>query len=270
MRTIKETLQAIKKLLETGSMKNAEKLASLIGVKILPTRKEWGDFPDAIVNATLSTAAIHPDYQLAKNGNTASALRLVGDTLTNSSIEKIKATAKGKDPVLVSVHALEDVSINQIPSAMAVLISKKTGWDIETSIIQSKKVGRTSAPDGFYRIVNQPTFEGYFPKGRNAIILDDTLTQGGTFASLKAFIESNGGVVIAAIALTGKQYSAKLSISSETLSKLRGTYGDLEAWFKVELGYGFDKLTESEARYIINSKQDADTIRDKIIAAKQA
>jgi len=144
-----------------------------------------------------------------------------------------------KTRILVPVHAEEAVSVNFIPLAMSVVISEKTGFEFNESIIQSKKVGRTSAPDGFYRIAVTPTFDGDFPKGRNAIILDDTLTQGGTFASLKGHIESQGGIVIGAIALTGKQYSAKIAISVETLSNLREKYGQLEEWFKIYLGYDF-------------------------------
>lgn len=233
------------------------------------SRSEWGDFPNVIVNAPLAQATTHPDYQAAKNGHIEAAIRLVQDVLTTASIEQLKYVIEDKEPILVAVHAEEDVSINRIPTAMAVLIAKRTGWDIEYSIVQAKKVGRTFAPSGFYRIANQPTFAGNFVKGKYAILLDDTLTQGGTFASLKGFIEEKGGCVIAAIALTGKQYSAKLSISDETLSKLRGGYGSLEYWFEQEVGFSFDKCTESEARYLLVSKQSINSLRDKIIAARQ-
>ena len=41
-------------------------------------------------------------------------------------------------------------------------------------------------------------------------------------------------------------------------------------WWQQEFGYGFDSFTESEARYLIKSRQDADTIRTRVLAARQA
>lgn len=234
-----------------------------------PVRTEWKEFPEVIVNAPLKEASNHPFYQQAKGGSPDAALQLAQDILTQDSISKLTKLAGDKNPILVSVHAEEAVSINHIPLAMSIVIADKTGWEFDTTIVQSKKVGRTSAPDGFYRIAVTPTFTGEFPNGRAAIILDDTLTQGGTFASMKGHIESQGGIVIGALALTGKQYSAKIAISAETLASLREKYGQLEKWFEVYLGYDFSRLTESEARYIIGSKQDADTIKNRLIAARE-
>ena len=49
--------------------------------------------------------------------------------------------------------------------------------------------------------------------------------------------------------LTGKPYSAKLSLEQATLIALRDKHGDkLESWWKETFGYGFEFLTESEAR----------------------
>lgn len=234
-----------------------------------PKRTDWGGFPNVIVNAALKEANNHPLYQKAKGGDIDAALQLAQDVLTQESIDKLVKLAGDKNPILVSVHAEEAVSINHIPLAMSIVIASRTGWEFDTSIVQSKKVGRTSAPDGFYRIAVTPTFTGEFPKGRAAIILDDTLTQGGTFASMKGHIESHGGVVIGALALTGKQYSSKIAISAETLTSLREKYGQLEEWFKGYFGYGFSQLTESEARYILGSKQDVAAIKNRLIAARE-
>ncbi|MDL2425001.1 phosphoribosyltransferase, partial [Pseudomonas sp. BAgro211] len=81
--------------------------------------------------------------------------------------------------------------------------------------------------------------------------LDDTLTQGGTLAQLKTHIEDNGGRVVLAAALTGKNYSRKLSLDSSTLAEVRGKYGSIEPWFRETFGYGFEGLTQSEARTIL-------------------
>jgi len=257
----KTDLEAKNRLASTNLIKAAD--------TVQPTRTDWHDLPDVIVNAPLKEAANHASYTMAKNGDINAALDLVSDVITPDSIQKLVQLAADTTPILVSVHAEETVSSNFIPLAMSVFLSEKTGFDIDISIVQSKKVGRTSAPDGFYRIAVTPTFTGEFPRGRTAIIMDDTLTQGGTLANLKGHIESQGGRVIGALALTGKQYSAKIAISVETLTSLRDRYGQLEEWFVGYFGYGFDQLTESEAKYILGSKKDAEFIKNRLIAARE-
>jgi hypothetical protein len=69
--------------------------------------------------------------------------------------------------------------------------------------------------------------------------------------------------VAGVIALTGKQYSAKIQPSPETLASLRQKHGDLENEFRAATGYGFDSLTESEARYLARY-EPADRLRDRI------
>jgi hypothetical protein len=71
--------------------------------------------------------------------------------------------------------------------------------------------------------------------------------------------------------LTGKQCSAKLALSSDTLTKLRDQYSEtnLEPWWIETFGYGFEKLTESEARYLTRAK-DVNAIRDRVTEARQS
>jgi hypothetical protein len=66
-----------------------------------------------------------------------------------------------------------------------------------------------------------------------------------------------------AIALTGKQYSAKLQPSPETLEKLREKLGDIETAFRAATGYRFDALTQSEARYLAGFSP-VDALRTRI------
>ncbi|MCT8846047.1 hypothetical protein GIJ74_10170 [Glaesserella parasuis] len=70
--------------------------------------------------------------------------------------------------------------------------------------------------------------------------------------------------------MTGKQYSVQLRLSKETLNQLREKYGSIEHWWTEEFGYDFSKLTEWEARFILNSRKTADEVRNTIIARKQA
>jgi hypothetical protein len=79
-----------------------------------------------------------------------------------------------------------------------------------------------------------------------------------------------GGNVVGFSALTGKQYSAKTAPSKGILSQLRERFPTLEAFWKEEYGYGFERLTNSEANYLLTIKgQDADSIRARISSARQ-
>ena len=233
-------------------------------------RSEWSDdFPDTIIDRKLGDATSHPLYENAKKGSVEDAYQLAKDLITDDAVNKLKHLIDGRDAILVPVHAEEAVGTNMIPIAIATVLSKRLNIPVELSIVQATKVSRTGG-DGWHRLIYSPAFDGVVPKDKYAVILDDTQTQGGTLASLKGYIEGNKGKVIASYALTGKQYSVQLRLSRDTLTELRRKYGDLESWWKKEFGYDFSRLTEWEARFIINSRKTADEIRDTIIARKQA
>jgi hypothetical protein len=88
-------------------------------------------------------------------------------------------------------------------------------------------------------------------------------------ANFRGYIEKNGGKVIGAVSLTGKAYSAKLAPTDFQICELREKHGELEDWWRKRFGFGFDALTQSEARYLARTA-DADTVRDRIAAAEQA
>ncbi|WP_429056681.1 LPD38 domain-containing protein [Aeromonas jandaei] len=234
-------------------------------------RTPWkAGFPEVILHGRLGDATSHPDYEAAKGGDDAAARRLVRDVLSPDSIRQLKDVIGNREAIALGVHAEEAMSRNAIPQAMADVLGKVLGIEVSVDIVQSAKVGRTSQ-DGFGRLANQPRFDGTVRTDKPYLIMDDTLTQGGTLANLKGFIENRGGEVLAATALTGKQYSAKIAIDSSTLKQLRDHYDgtDLEAWWQNRFGYGFDSLTESEGRYLLRAK-DADKIRDRVAAAGYA
>nr|WP_017411427.1 LPD38 domain-containing protein [Aeromonas salmonicida] len=234
-------------------------------------RSPWGkDFPEVILHGRLADATGHPDYAAAKGGDDAAARRLVSDVLSPDAIRQLKKVIGNREAIALGVHAEEAVSRNAIPQAMADVLGKVLGIEVSVDIVQAAKVGRT-AQDGFGRLANQPSFDGVVRTDKPYLIMDDTLTQGGTLANLKGYIENRGGEVLAATALTGKQYSAKIAIDSSTLEQLRDQYDGtgLEAWWHNRFGYGFDSLTESEGRYLLRAK-DADKVRDRVTAAGYA
>lgn len=234
-------------------------------------RTPWQkDFPDVVLHARLGEATAHRDYEAAKGGDKDAAYRLVSDVLTKDAVDKIRNIIGNREVLLAAVHAEEASGRNKIPQAMADILGKVLHQEVDDNIVQTKRVGRTGQ-DGFGRLANQPEFSGNVRSDLPYFIVDDTLTQGGTLAGLKGYIESHGGRVIGASALTGKQYSARMALSPQTLSQLREHFGGtgLENWWKQQYGHGFDGLTGSEANYLLRAG-DADKIRDRVLAARQA
>ncbi|MFQ2031902.1 LPD38 domain-containing protein [Aeromonas veronii] len=267
--TAAETRTLIEGLGKKMKRPNASRIgADGDGLWFSAERSPWQEgFPEVILHGRLGDATSHPDYEAAKGGDDAAARRLVSEVLSPDAVRQLKAVIGDREAIALGVHAEEAVSRNAIPSAMADILGKVLSIEVDLEIMQSAKVGRTTQ-DGFGRLANQPNFDGPVRIDKPYLIMDDTLTQGGTLANLKGYIENRGGEVLAATALTGKQYSAKIAIDSSTLEQLRERYDStgLEAWWQNQFGYGFDSLTESEARYLLRA-QDADKVRARVAAA---
>lgn len=148
---------------------------------------------------------------------------------------------------------------------VAVCLAERTGLKMTTDVIQTTKAAHTGA-SGWWRLQSHALFGGEIKAGAAYILLDDFLGMGGTFANLRGYVEAKGAHVVHAQSLTGKPYSAKLALTAETLNTLRGKHGDIESWWRAEFGYGFDALTESEARYLSRA-ENTDTIRARLVAA---
>ncbi|MDS1141698.1 LPD38 domain-containing protein [Pusillimonas sp. SM2304] len=227
------------------------------------------DLPDAIVGNPLGAAGKHPDYKAAKAGDTDAAIRLVGDLVSPDIIRQIRSAIGDQDVTIVPVASIEATGENRIPPVTAARIAEALGAQADDGGIYQSVKAKRSALGGLDRLFQQPEFEGPVQKGRAYFLVDDTLTQGGTFAALAQHIEAGGGRVVGSFALTGKQYSATLRLSSDTLNQVRERYGDIENQFREATGRGFDSLTESEGRYL--AKHDApDAVRDRIAAARHA
>ncbi len=235
----------------------------------LPIRTAWGNFPDVVIHALESTVKQHPAYGAAKAGDSDAAFTLVRHTISPIAVDQIVAISAGRIPLLVSAHALERTGVNAIPEALADELAKRTGFPVDSSIVQVNVVGHTGA-NGFARMARQALFDGAVQAGADYLLVDDFVGQGGTLANLKGFIESHGARAIGATVLTGKPYSAKLTPTIQQIAALRAKHGyDLEVWWQGRFGHGFDCLTQSEARYLEHSP-DADTIRSRLVEAEQA
>ena len=225
------------------------------------SRTSATSMPDAIIGSTLGSASSHPDYAAAKGGDIEAAVRLAMDLVTPDLVAKVKAAIGDTKPLVVPVAAEEASGRNKIPRAAAEVLAHRLGLKAANGIVQANRARRTGM-DGLDRIFAPVDFAGAV-EAKPYLLVDDTLTQGGTFAALASHIREGGGTVAGVIALTGKQYSAKIQPSPETLASLRQKHGDLEHEYRAATGYGFDALTESEARYLARY-EPADRLRDRI------
>lgn len=241
------------------------------GVRLFSRRGWEADFPNVVTAHRPGRLSAHADYDAAKAGDDAAALRVARDVVTPEFVEDVRAVLpEGSKPLVVAVQSQEATGNNRIPRMAAEVLAQRLGLQVSEDIVQAAKVNR-SAGDALHRLANQPPFTGKVEKGRDYVLIDDTLTQGGTLAQLKTHIEDNGGKVVLATALTGKDYSRKIALNSQSLADVRERFGSIEPWWRDQFGYGFEGLTESEARTILTldkGRLDADALRDRVSAGR--
>jgi hypothetical protein len=231
-------------------------------------RTNWHSFPDVVILADVPAAKRHPLFSAAKAGDAKAAEALVDDVLAIGPITGLGSLIGHTRPHLLAVHAVEDVGMNAIPRALARVLSVRLDLPVATGIVQMNRVGHTGA-GGYHRLAFPAVFEGDV-NPVDYVLVDDFVGQGGTLANLRGYVESNGAHVLGAVTLTGKGYSAKLCLQDGTLSGLREKHGKrIEEWWAATYGYSFERLTESEARYLTRS-DDANTISTRIADARRA
>jgi len=221
------------------------------------------NIPDASILHTLGHLNEHPHYLPAKAGDFAAALLVVQDLMATIELDIFKLYVE-QQAMLLPVLAQEAQGRNKIPLALALYLEHKLRLEVELGIGQATKVSRTSL-SGLDRVFVVPEFVGQAIVGQAYILLDDTLTQGGTFAALASHLQQQGAKVLGAIALTGKQYSARLNLDSALLEQLRNKHGELESTFQTITGYNYTALTHSEARTLCNFKP-AEQVKERILA----
>ena len=236
-----------------------------------PPRVVWRGFPHAVLLADETRTKQHPEYSAAKAGDAVAAANIVLALVNEAGVAAVRRlidVSKVAPPILVGVHAYERDGFNAIPAALKEFLSGRMGVSYSADIVQTNVVGHTGA-DGYGRLARQAAFGGKVEKGREYVMVDDFVGQGGTLTNLRGWVEEKGGMVVGAVVLTGKPYSAKLNPSDEQLHELRQKHGpDFEKWWRDRFGHSFDCLTQSEARYLARSP-DVDTIRDRLAAAER-
>ena len=230
-------------------------------------RAPWDGFPKVIRNGNVGALKNEPEYQAAKSGNMPAAIKLVDRLLTDETVQKIREQTGNSKPSLLPVLAVEFTGNNKIPLAMAEALMDRLGLDVELGIIQGDKVGRTGT-GADHRLAFNPMFEGDVKQGGKYLIVDDTLTMGGTIASLRGYVENRGGKVIGAFVMTAHEGALDLPVRASMLVAIENKHGPLMHQFWQEtFGYGIDKLTQGEAGHLKSAKT-IDEIRERIAAAR--
>lgn len=234
-------------------------------------RKVWGEFPNVVI-VTANEVAVkqHACYGEAKTGDALQAALLVRNFCDEEYLLRLQSAIRIHTRLRVAaVHAQEAYGRNQIAQALAAFLSDALGIERDDNLVQVNIVNHTGA-NGFARMAAQALFEGGVEPDVDYVMVDDFIGQGGTLANLPGLLESSGGRVVGATVLTGKPYSAKIALADETLDLLRKKHGnEIENWWQEHFAFGFDCLTESEARYLLRTP-DVDTIRNRIVEAGQA
>ena len=243
-----------------------------IGLPCLPMsclipRTPWGDFPPVVFQTITGSAKKHPRYHAAKAGDVDAALEIVTSLVRQPILDEIGGILAVRKPWVIPVMAEEASGRNKLPSAYATVLARYFGLENSVDIVQTVRAKHPGA-DAFHRIAVQPQFGGRVVAGQEYLIVDDTMTIGGTLANLRGYIETNGGKVLLASTLTGLPYGSHIALTNPTLYRLRRKHGRLEPWWKSEFGFGFDCLTEGEAGHLA-AAPDADAIRNRISDARR-
>jgi hypothetical protein len=189
--------------------------------------------------------------------------------VTEPFINHLRGVIGTGRPLILPILAQEEAGTNKIPLAMAHVIAHRLGLDVEHHIVQKEKVFRTNS-DANHRLAFNPTFDGHVYPGKVYLIVDDTLTMGGTIASLRGYIENRGGHVIGAAVMVAHQGSLNMAIKPEMIKAIEAKHGNtMNDFWKETFGYGIDKLTQGEAGHLRKARS-VDEIRDRIAAARDA
>ncbi|MEF9957996.1 MAG: phosphoribosyltransferase [Acinetobacter sp.] len=230
-------------------------------------RTPWNGFPPVKVLYPSGTLRkTDPDlYLAAKSGDVQAAFNLLfQNVLKEEDVWEFGQLVFDKKPILVPVLAEEHLGKNRIPAVFAEILKGYLGFEVCDDIVQIVKANHTNA-SSYERIVRQPVFDGRVEPNRNYVILDDTVSMGGTLAALKGYIEYNGGKVILGMTLTGYN-DLDLVPLQKTLDSINRKHPELAQWWQHEFGFPLEYLTQGELGHF-KKPNSLDTIRDRLIEA---
>jgi hypothetical protein len=235
-------------------------------------RTPWSpNFPPIIAQTGYQAMREHVAYRAAKDGASGvAAFPLVIDCLSDESMDAIERLINGREIRIASVHAEELTGRNRIPITYGTVLATVFNVPHDVGIIQTSFANHGGSQSIYHRLVSEPIFGGNVGNGVNYVIIDDTCAAGGTLANFKGFIESNGGIVIGMSVLALKQHPLRyeISLTENTLGRLRYRHRTLDALWREEFGNGIDTLTEGEAGHLLKAPS-VDAIRDRLASARR-
>ena len=233
---------------------------------LLSERAPWNDFPPVIRNGDLKELSNEPEYAAAKAGDEHKAGELIGKLINDETLNQLKELIGDRKPIIVPILADETAGKNKIPLATADLIAHELNLEVSKDIVQINHVGRTGTGID-HRFAHQPMFSGEVDADKEYLIIDDTLSVGGTIAAARGYIENRGGKVLGAAVMTAHEGAVNIAVKSNMLDGIKAKHGDTmnEDW-KGKFGYDIDRLTQGEAGHI-KAAQNVDQLRDRIATA---
>lgn len=232
-------------------------------------RAPWNDFPPVIRNGDLKELEKEPEYQAAKGGDWGAALAMAERLVRPETVDAIRAMVGDQSAKIVPVVAQESAGDNKIPLAAAEVLGDRLGLEVEYNIVQAEKVGRTNK-GADHRLAMNPTFDGEVERGQPYVLVDDTLTMGGTIASLRGYIENRGGQVLGAAVMTAHPGALDMAIKPKMLADIERKHGQaMNDFWRNEFGYPIEQLTQGEAGHL-RAAPTVDAIRDRIAEARDS
>jgi proteasome lid subunit RPN8/RPN11 len=212
--------------------------------------------PIAKIRLMTSPAALkaHPDYEAAKAGDRAAAIRVASSLSKADKIQALAADHPGA--VLVPVLAEEATGSNQLPAALAAVINVATGLKVDHGIVQSVRAHRTGQGH-LYRMAHRPKFTGDVTEGQEYILVDDLAAMGGTLAEMRHYIETHGGIAVDAVTLAAGRFGNVFGLTPKTEAGLIEGFGVeyLTELLKRSNLYGgkWKYLSEGEGRELLKA-----------------
>ena len=231
----------------------------------------WGDFPDVLRNGNLGELKQQPEYMAAKSGESEAALNLASRIIRTDFVEAVsRLGGSHPKPVLLPVLAVESVGRNKIPQMLAETLSARLGWRTESGIVQISRAMHTDS-GADHRLVSHSFFDGKIDPDAGYILIDDTLTMGGTLADFRGFIMSRGGQVMGAAVAVAHEGALHLPIRDKMRQDIFAKYGKdiVQEFSHEEFGYGIESLTQGEAGHV-RKAISLDALRDRLTAARDA
>ncbi len=172
-------------------------------------------FPKVCVQTNGQALKESPYYVPAKNGDYASALRLVTGLVKPKRIRQIAESYPGAAAVPIRTVG---GGHNQIPIAYADVLNRY-GIDKDEKIWVTRKADRTGTGE-LYRMTSRNVIDGEVEEGRDYIIVDDVVTGGQSINEFRKYIEERGGRVVAATTMCmGQIGSNQIAPKPEALMK---------------------------------------------------